>query len=210
MNEKDLLLSMAVRTSHAFAENQIVKSDRPGEQKVCAEMITYKVLRAMYEICKEADETISWEDCVGIMKTTKKLLDATKPVILYTMEDFIENIGFDFDAQPISLVDTLDDNEPGEKDGILHAVRLFPEDYGEALVDFFFLNAEAVFYEQQRNAGKTFTWKEYLLELEKNRPMWDALHNAFYNALDKLDFKVGWTAEDLEEVRFLRDPPTEE
>ena len=33
--------------------------------------------------------------------------------------------------------------------------------------------------------------------------MWDALHNAFYNALDKLDFKVGWTAEDLEEVRFL-------
>lgn len=210
MNKKDLLTSMVIRTAYAFADNQIVKTDRPGEQKVCAEMITYKVLRAWYDICKEINENITWEDCAGIMKTTKKLLDAAEPVILYTMEDFIKNIGFDFNAQPCSLLDTIDENEPGEKDGILHAVRLFPEDYGETLIDLFFLNAEAVFYEQQRNAGKTFTWKEYLAELQENRPMWNALHNAFYDAIGRLDFKVGWTAEDLEEVQFLSEPFSEE
>jgi len=68
------------------------------------------------------------------VKTTKRLLDAAEPVILYTMENFIKNTSFDFNAQYFPLIDMIDDNEPGEKDGILHAVRLFPDDYGETLV----------------------------------------------------------------------------
>lgn len=168
------------------------------------------MLRALYDICKEVDPDVSWEVCRSILQTTPRFLEAAVPVILYTMDDFIKNEGFDFTAKPISLMDILDEDEPGDKDGVLRAVRLFSDDYGEGLVDLFLLNAEALFYNEQLKNGKIYTPEKYLAELEKNKPMWNILQNAFYDAVKRLDFRVGWLAEDLDEVQTLWGPALEE
>ena len=40
--------------------------------------------------------------------------------------------------------------------------------------------------------------------------MWDILQNAFYDGLKRLDFRVGWLSDELDEVQFLSDKQPEE
>lgn len=204
------MMSMVKRTLPAFLGNQLVTSDNEGAKHICADLIAYKVLRALYSICMDTKADLTWEDCMGIMETTPELLGAVEPVILYTMEHFICGSGFNFNAEETRLSDLVDKDEPGEMNGVLCAVKLFSEDYGEFLVDLFFLNAEVELYRLYLDAGKVFTWEEYLAEIQENRSMWDALQNAFYDGLKRLDFRIGWLSEELDEVQFLNEPQPEE
>lgn len=201
---------MVKRTLPAFLENRLVTTDNIQAKHLCADLIAYKVLRALYDICKSAQEDSTWDDCVGIMRTTPQLLNAVAPVILYTMECFISGDGFNFNAEEVCLSDLIDKDEPGDVNGELRAVKLFSEDYGEFLVELFFLNAEVELYKLHLGTGKTFSWEEYLAELQENRAMWDTLQNAFYDGLKRLDFVSGWLSEELDEVQFLKEPQPEE
>lgn len=210
INKETIILSMVKRTLTAFSANQLVTTDNIRAKQLCADLIAYKVLRALYDICKETEVEFTWDDCAGVMKTTPQLLAATVPVVLYTMESFVGSGGFNFNAEEVRLVDLIEEDEPGEVNGILRAVKLFSEDYGEFLIEFFFLNAEVELYNNTLNAGKTYSWKEYLAEIQENKSMWDILQNAFYDGLKRLDFRVGWLSEELDEVRFLHGPQPEE
>ncbi len=205
MNKKDLLKSMTKRVLPAVLDNQQVTSDNLDYKDACIKLITYKVLRALYEISQEADndDKLTWRDCINIMKSTPELLAAAEPVVLYTMEDFISKDGFNFGATGGYLIE---ENEPGEENGILKAVYLFSEEQGEFLYDFFFLNAEVVFYYRQLSAGKACSWKEYLAEIQEDKTLWDQIKAAVHDGFRRMDFKVGWLAEDLEEVQFLHQP----
>ena len=203
-------MRLTVRRISNPHQDQIVTTDNIGAKSVCADLIAYKVLRALYDICQEAESDLTWDECANIMRATPKLLEAAVPIILYTMECFIVDDGFNFDATHVGLSDLIDDDEPGEVDGVLHGVKLFSEDYGEFLIDFFFLNAETELYKLQLNTGRTFSWKEYLEEIQENKSMWDILQNAFYDGLKRLDFRVGWLSDELDEVQFLSDKQPEE
>lgn len=207
ISRNDILRSMMKRTLPAFLDNQQITSDNSEYRNACIKLIEYKVLRALYEISQEGvpkgEEKFSWDDCVKVMRASPELLNVAEPVVLYTMEDFIINIGFDYEATGGHLIE---ENEPGMVNGVLQAVKLFSEETGEYLYDFFFLNAEVMFYNQQLSAGKNYSWKEYLAEIQSDRSMWDKIIAAVHDAFRRMDFKVGWAADDLEETQFLHQP----
>ena len=91
----------------------------------------------------------------------------------------------------------------GQRNDSFRCSQLFPAEKGRAIVCAILFRCEIAYYHDQLNAGRDYTWEQYLKELLERQQMWDALVTAFRDALTRLDFKSAWESE--ETVKLLGD-----
>ena len=112
-----------------------------------------------------------------------------------TLRDFFHNGFFNFEAEDIHFFHA--DDVRDQRDGSLRCSQLFPAEERRAIVGAIFFRCEIAYYHCQLNAGKDYTWEQYLEELLERQQMWNALVTAFRDALTRLDFKPAWESEEL-------------
>lgn len=165
--------------------------DTEKEKETYIGYLNYKVIKAMYELANEGSpQDISWDMCLSVVKHSKVFHDAAVDVLRHTLTEFVNAGDFNFKARTAPVL--YDDNEPGEKDGILRSVHFLPADTGCAIIDWFLLRAEIAYYFYLLNMGKKYTWIEYVDTLTQNEEIWSILRTAFQDALGRIDFKERW------------------
>lgn len=150
----------------------------------------YRVLKAFYELMNEEKPgSLSWDECLDVIKHNRKARDAAVHVLRISILDFLTNSHFDFQATEVTLISEY---EPGEKEGILRSLAFFPVEIGYFIVDWLMLQAEVCQYAIQRVAGNVKSWDAYLDILLQKGDWWFSLRRAFQDALFRFHIKTGW------------------
>ena len=182
-----------------FTSNRYLSLDDQEEIDVYARYLTYRVQRDLYELCQAEDGGLpddwSWDDFVLTIRSVKMLRNAAIAACWRTLRDFFHNGFFNFEAEDIHFFHA--DDVRDQRNGSLRCSQLFPAEERRAIVGAIFFRCEIAYYHCQLNAGKDYTWEQYLEELLERQQMWNALVTAFRDALTRLDFKPAWDSEEL-------------
>jgi len=152
--------------------------------------LSYRVQRDLYEICKEKGilHGKTWDEFIMFVRSYHVIRDTAVSVFMNTLTDFLLNGYFDFKAP--ETIFRLDE-ESVKNDPIVMS-RLFSDDESYDIINYILFNAEIIYYQYQLNAGKDYSWEQYLSELILNRQMMNTLMEAFRDALARMDFKPAW------------------
>lgn len=208
MNKYSLYTMLIQRMKNFLFKNYAMLDD-PEIKSTLMDLITYKAICSLYTITKETEQDITWEELLDTIIHNKEFLDATEAVILYAIQNLITTGNFRFNIETIPWMSLFPkSNEPGIKDNNMQFVKLFPQGQDHFLVEILFASTEIAFYNYQlskRNVPN-LSWEKYIEELSKVPLMFGILRNAFFDAINRLDFTAGWLSNELEEVQFLHKP----
>ena len=187
------------------SSNRYLSLEDQDEIDAYAQYLTYRVQRDLYELCREKAGGLPdgwlWDDFVLAVCSIKRLRDAAIAVFRRTLSDFLHHDAFHFHTENINFLDPADVR--GQRNDSFRCSQLFPAEKGRAIVCAILFRCEIAYYHDQLNAGRDYTWEQYLKELLERQQMWDALVTAFRDALTRLDFKPAWESE--ETVKLLGD-----
>jgi len=152
--------------------------------------LSYRVQRDLYEICEQKGilHGKTWEDFVEYVRSYHVIRDTAVDVFKKTLEDFFQNGYYDFKT---AKTEFRFDEEALKKPPIVMS-RLFSDEERYDIINRILFGAEIIYYQYQLNAGKDYSWEQYLGELTENKQMFDILIEAFRDAVARLDFKPAW------------------
>lgn len=180
-----------------LASNRYVGIEDQQEVDAYWQYLSYRVQRALFEICQENSELcgISWSDFVLIVRHRKRIRDAAMDVLRKTIDQIrldrthaSSNIEF---FQPCEMKDA--------DDGTFHASVLSPQEQGHILVERLFLRIELACYQNQLGTEEDYTWDKFISELLLGKQLWVMLRHTFQDVLTQLDFKTTWKEVGVEE-----------
>ena len=164
-----------------------------GEMITYAQIVQYKVQRDLFTLCEEeAPGTISWEDFVLVMRSSKELQDKCLDVIGRKLETAF--FQYDFTERE------LDQSKVEEifVEDMLRGAKLLSDGEGRLLMGLFLYFAEqAHFNHLQDTTRPDYTWDEYSSDLCLAGELWRAVLIAFRNTILRLDFKENWQEVDI-------------
>lgn len=159
-----------------------------GEMITYAQIVQYKVQRDLFTLCEEETPgTISWEDFVLVMRSSKELQDKCLDVIGRKLETAF--FQYDFTERE------LDQSKVEEifVEDMLRGAKLLSDGEGRLLMGLFLYFAEqAHFNHLQDTTRPDYTWEEYFHDLSLGGNLWLAVILAFRNTILRLDFKEDW------------------
>ena len=177
-----------------FAETvrEIIRSNKylgiedRKEQMAHAIYIGYKVMRDLYEILIDEEETdLPWDEFLEYIASSSEIIFAASRVVKVTILDYATTSLFNFKNPDLSALDELEEYDT------LRGYRLFSDKEAYALVEYHFLMAEVAYFFRLRIL-KGYTWDQFTKELEKNGDTWNTLLFAFRESILKMDFKPEW------------------
>ena len=171
--------------------------NRMDERKAYSFLLTYRVIKALFDLLKE---TFDWTECIHVLKYSQKMRDAAVAIIHHGIRDFVEKDRFNFETRNVILRDIA----PGsERNGMMTAVCLYPEEHGINLVDTFLLQTQMAHFRRLHYSGQLHHWEDYLQAVSRDAPLRQAMMNGFQDGLMRLDFRAGWLSKVIPEVTKL-------
>lgn len=151
--------------------------------KNCENYISCRVQRALYEIFRQSDDSLEWDQFVLMLRSVRAMREAAQTVAVTA----VKNIGFDFGlTEYVELGDKLHDEE-------IPVVNLFEGDAGEGLVIVLMLRAEIAHHRTlSREGNEGYTLKKYMKDLKKDEALREALIRAMRKAVRDMDFHEIW------------------
>lgn len=186
-----------------LASNKVLSIEGEKEINMYAQYLMYRLERDFYDLCKEDAECqmadLEWDIFIEAFYSCTPVREAAEVVLRKTILDFPGEHGyFNFKATDVHFLDESDE-ELAVGDTI-HAAKIFPLEKVAALVRWMLFQCEICFYQYQLNAGKDYSWNQYIDELAADRKMWDTVIDAFRDAITRLDYKPAWQLDNLEEL----------
>jgi len=173
--------------------------DDPDEKAAYSFLLTYRVIKALFDLLKGS---FDWAECIHVLKYSQMLRDASVAIIHNSIRSFVEDDRFDFEARNVILRDIA----PGsERNGMMTAICLYPEEHGVSLVNAFLLRTQMAHFRHLQQSGRFQTWEDYLHALEQDQTLRIIMMNGFQDGLMRLDFKAGWLSKDIAAVTKLFD-----
>lgn len=154
--------------------------------KNCANYISYRVQRALYDIFHQCDNSLEWDQFVSMLRKSRAMREAAQTVAVTA----VKNIGFEqFDFKISEYVD-LGHDLPDEE---MEIAALFEGDAGEGLAILLMLRAEIAHHRTLcRGQSESYTLKRYMRDLKKDDALREALIRALRKAIGEMDFHEIW------------------
>ena len=173
-----------------LASNRYVGIENQEEVDAYWQYLSYRVQRALFEICQEDSELngMSWRDFVLIVRHRKQIRDAVVDVLYQTIEKF--RLDRSHASSEIEFFHPCEMEDA--EDGIFHAAVLSSHEEGRAWVEWLFLRMELACYQNQVYTKEDYTWDKFINELLLGQQLWGMLRHTFQNVLTLLDFKAAW------------------
>ena len=140
---------------------------------------------------------MSWDEFISIMRGSSKLRDGAKAVVRQTVLHLkMDHFHFASNRQTIS--------EEPICENASYMSQLYDEGEGEYVIQFLMFQAQiAHFIYLAKTSEKSYTWDQYISDLQHNNAMLHTLITSFYDGLQRIDFTSGWYSEEIEEIKFL-------
>lgn len=166
--------------------NKYLGIENQKEQKAHAIYIAHKVMRDLYEILIDEEETdLPWDEFLDYIASTSEIVFAANKVVKATILAHPSTSRFNFKNPDLSALAELEEYDT------LRGYRLFSDKEACSLVEYHFLMAEIAYFFRLR-LRKGYTWDQFTKELEKNGDTWNTLLFAFRESILKMDFKPEW------------------
>lgn len=156
------------------------------EQKAHAIFIAHKVMRDLYEILIDEEETdLPWDEFLEYIASKSGIIHLAGKVVMATILGYPSTSRFNFKNPGLSALAELEEYET------LKGYSLFSDKEAFALVEYHFLMAEIAYFFRLR-VQRGYTWEQYTKELGRNGDTWNTLLFAFRESILQMDFKSEW------------------
>lgn len=154
--------------------------------KSCGMYLMYRVQLALYEIFREAEPELDWEEFVQILCEQPEIRRTALDVAIQTVKDYPQE-GFDFREREEAETEFADLSE--DEIGIS---QLFSEREAEALTLLLMLRAEMAHHQMLRCGRKDYELRAYMKALRRDGALRETLNRGFRRSMETLNFRAGW------------------
>lgn len=169
------------------------------ELENCSVYLNYRILQDLYEICKSTEQIqdVSRDEFVNFISNIQRTPNIAVIIAMKTLKDFLKNGYFNFGIETkLPCGDSNVEMAQFYSDPML----LLPSTIGHYFIQSLLIQTEIAQYKRQLNQGKEYSWEQFIVELTKNKPLWNETLMAFRNALLLMDFKTTTNLERLKEA----------
>lgn len=149
-----------------------------------ASMMSYRVEQAQFALLQEECEDLTWEEYLYYLSQSSQMQENARRAVFRAQRNFAPD-QFDFENP-----------EHGENRELVSIIRIFEENWVNAITVFFLFKAELEHHRRLcAEEGTVYSLKQYMRDLWEDKSLRAALRAGYEDAVQRLDFRKAWIEE---------------